>query len=239
MTFPKVDLPVYKINILSQKDPVAFLPFTVKEQKILMMAKESQDTKTIIDAVRQIINNCLLDKNIDVDKLPMVDLEWLMVNIQARSAGEKVPVYYKCNNIVEGNVCNMIMDLEVDLLKTEVVNKDVDLKIMITSNIGIVMKLPTFETTQKLVTANTEKLDIILSSLCIDYVFDEQSVMPAKDAKEEELIAFIEGLPSAKYEAIEQFFDNCPVIRLDLETDCPKCKFHHKITLEGLEDFFT
>lgn len=235
---PVLDRIIYKADVLSRSTPIEFVPYTVKEGKILLMARESKELPSIVDGLRQILSNCIVDKTIDVTKLPLIDLEWLFLKIHSKSAGEKVNLYYKCTNEVAGNSCGMLMEFEVDLNTVAIHNKTVEKKIMITDTIGVMMKLPTFEGSQRLMNADPEDHDKILSAACIDYVFDETGIYKADDATEEEMLFFVDNLPIPKYEKIGKFFDDCPVIKHDIETICPKCEFHHKITLEGLEDFF-
>lgn len=245
MMFPVLDRAIYKVDLLSRSTPVEYMPYTVKEQKILLMARESKELGPIIDGLRQIISNCLVDKSIDVAKLPLIDLEWLFLQIQAKSSGEKNPVYYKCTNAVSISgitptyPCDMLMEFEVDLTKVQIHNKTVEKKIIINDKVGIMMKLPTFESTKLLLEAHADvDHDQLLAAACIDYVFDDESVYKASDASEEEMLNFVEQLPPAKYELIENFFDNCPIIRETIKMDCPKCGYKHQIVLEGLEDFF-
>lgn len=239
---PVIDRPIYKANVLFRTEPVSFVPFSVKESKILMMAKEGKDIESIVGALKQILNNCLIDKTINVDDLPMVDLEWLFLNIWARSSGEKAQLYFKCNNKVDSVVpgdldnCGMLLEFEVDLLQVPIKNKDVEKRIMLKEDVGMVMRLPTFEMTQQIAKANTDP-DVTFAAMCVDYVYDKETVTKGDDVSLDEMIGFIESLPPDKYESIERFFENCPVIQQIVEKDCTKCGFHHKIVLEGLEDF--
>lgn len=247
MPLPVIDRPIYKATILSRSQPVSFVPFSVKESKILMMAKEGKEIDSIVDAFKQILRNCLVDKEIDVDQLPMVDLEWLFLNIWARSSGEKTPLYFKCNaqanppknpNDPEKNECGMLLEFEIDLLKVPVINKDVNKKILLKGeDVGMVMKLPTFEMTQQLAKSTDGNLDIKLAAMCVDYVFEQDTITFGDEVSLEEMISFIESLGQDKYDQIEKFFQNSPVIQQVVEKTCSKCGFHHKITLEGLEDF--
>jgi hypothetical protein len=248
MPLPVIDRPIYKANVLSRSEPISFVPFSVKESKILMMAKESKETESIVDAFKQILRNCLVNKEIDVDQLPMVDLEWLFLNIWARSSGEKTPLFFKCNNkipvnppknpnVPQSEECGMLLEFDIDLLQVPVINKDVNKKIFLEGeNIGMVMKLPTFEMTQQLA-KSTGDLDIKLAAMCVDYVFDNDTITKGDDVSLDEMINFIESLSQDKYAQVEKFFENCPVIQQKVEKTCSKCGFHHKITLEGLEDF--
>ena len=120
MGIPKIDLPTYKIRIESIDREITFRPFVVKEEKILLMALESRDYQTSLDAIKQIINNCVLDK-IDVDMLPLYEIEYLFLNLRARSIGEIVSLEYVCENTIDTSEgkrkCKGKMELDIDLLK--------------------------------------------------------------------------------------------------------------------------
>jgi 3-dehydroquinate synthetase len=240
MKLPVIDKPIYKTNILSRKEPVEYTPFTVKESKILMMARESDNIQDVADAVNQVLANCLIDKTINVKELPMVDMEWLFLNIQAKSSGEKIPLYFKCKNIPKGNTseCGMVLELEINLLDTVIANKDIERKIKISDEVGLVMKLPTFDITQRAMSANTNKEDQMLAALTIDYIYDKNSVYNSSDVSENELLEFVENLPTEKYRAIEKYFESVPYITQTIPCKCEKCGFVHEIVLKGLEDFF-
>lgn len=244
MTLPTITRPIHTTNILSRKEPVQFMPFSVAESKILMMAKESQDTKTVVDAVRQILQNCLVDKKIDVRKLPMVDLEWLFIQIHSKSMGERVPLFFKCTNKVgpgtsNDSTCGMLLQFDADLTKVDIANKDVNRTIKINEEVGMKMKFPTWEVTEKMLDAQEGTEDLTLAAMCIESVYDAQSVYNAAEATDEEMVDFVKSLPVEKYEAIQEFLDNCPMIFSEHQITCQKCGFHHVITLEGLEDHFT
>lgn len=249
MALPILDKPTYKTTLLSRKGEVEFVPFTVKEAKLMMMARESGDINSIVDSLRQILSNCLVDKTIDVKKLAMVDMEWLFLQIQARSFGEKLPLFFHCTNQVtvpgENGMlattkdCGHVIKYEVDLLKVDIANKDANRRIMLSPDIGIEMRFPTFEATQILIkNADNENLDTSLIAMCVDFVFDKQEVIEAGSLQQGELEEWIDKLGAKSYEQFERFFTSLPTIVQEIETDCSKCGYHHKITLEGLSDFF-
>jgi T4 bacteriophage base plate protein len=247
MNLPKISTPIYEVKLMSIDKPVQFRPFLVKEQKLMMMAVESKDPMEAVKTMKQIATNCILDK-IDVDSLPLVDIEILFLNFRARSMGEVMNVYYKCkNDIVDENnnkkECGMVIDVDVNLLEVPIKNQNVETKIMITEDIGIQMKLPTFEFINKLLSDNVPKLDdeddsVYTAAMCVDYVFDKESVYYAKDCTAEEMMNFLYSLPPDKYTKIENYFENLPTVRKEMDAECPKCGFKHNFVLEGLNDFF-
>lgn len=237
MALPKIEYPVHTVQLLSIKDPVRFRPFIVKEQKLLMMALESDDLETIIDAVKQIINNCSID-NINVDKLPLVDIEYFFLQLRARSVSENVDLFFKCKNVVEEKECGMIVDATVDVTKeVNIINSAGSNKIMFNNKVGVLMRYPTLDQVKLIDDENlTAKEKLIID--CVDKIFDEENVIDTNETTREELIQFIDSLSSTDYEKLETFVEASPTIQYIGYHDCPKCKFSHKIVLEGLNDFF-
>ena len=240
MMLPTLEYPIFEVNLLSI-GKVKFRPFLVKEQKLLLMAVEAKDAKTTIDTIKQIVQNCLINPvDVDVDALPLVDLEILFMNLRARSMGEVMNVFYECENqITETGKCGMIIEVGVNLLEVPVVNKDLDKKLIFSEDIGVVMKYPSFDLMSRFIKddENTEA-EYIIAANCIDYIYDKDNVYKASDAKEEELISFIDNLPDDKYQLIKNFIENSPVSKIEIEKKCPKCGYDHKFKLEGLNDFF-
>lgn len=247
MKFPSITTPIHEVKLFSQKEPVKFRPFLVKEQKLMLIATEETDPSEVMKTIKQIIKNCLIDESIDVDKLPLVDIELLFLNFRARSMGESINVYFKCKNFVpeegkeELKECGMLIDSSVNLLQVPVVNLDYTTKVMINDEIGVQLKYPTFENIQKLTNPadnleeNSEFKSIAMS---VEYIFDKDNVYYAKDATIEEIIDFLMTLPPDKYQLIIEFFRNLPTIRQEIDKECPKCALKHKFVLEGLNDFF-
>lgn len=241
---PKIDVPVFSINLISTGKEIKFRPFTVKEEKLFLMANESSDLKTIVDTTKQVLNNCIIS-DIDVDKLPVFDIEYLFLNIRARSVSEIINLNYKCNNDIKNeegegtHKCGHTVQIDVNILdikpKNDVKHEN---KIQITDKVGMVMKYPNFDTVKKYEGESQTDIIMKLTADCIDYIYDDDQIFYAKDTTEEELIEFIESMQSKDLEKIKNFFDNMPKISKDLEFKCGKCGYEEKITVEGLESFF-
>lgn len=237
MALPRIEYPIHTVQLLSIKEPVRFRPFIVKEQKLLMMALESEDLNTIIDAVKQIINNCVVD-NINVDKLPLVDIEYFFLNLRARSVSENVELFFKCKNVIDEVECGMIVDATVDITKqVNIVNSAGSNKIMFTDKVGVLMRYPTIEQVKLIGDQDLSAFEKLILD-CIDKIFDDESVINSGDVTREELIQFVNDLPSQDYERLQEFVEAAPTIQYIGYHNCPKCKFSHKIVLEGLNDFF-
>jgi hypothetical protein len=240
---PKIDVPVYTINLISNGKIVKFRPFTVKEEKLFLMANEAEDINTAIETTKQILNNCVISE-IDIDKLPIFDIEYLFLNIRAKSVSEVVNLQYKCSNDVvneennETHKCNNIVKIDVNLLEIKPEKSKVSNKIEITDKLGLVMKYPTFEDIKKYETANEGDVIVKLTADCIEYVYDGEQIYYSKDTTLNERVEFIEGMQTKDLEKIKQFFDSMPKVKKDIEFNCNKCGYEEKITLEGLQSFF-
>lgn len=241
MTLPVIDKPIYKTTILSHKGEIEFTPFTVKESKILMMARESDEISTIVDALRQVLQNCLVTQ-LDVSKLAMVDLEWLYLQIHARSFGEKLPLVFSCTTKVQKDgkevECGMVIKHEVNLLNVEIKNREAKRDVSLNDKYMVRMRFPTFEATQAIIKSDDSVRDPLLIAMSIDSVITETEVVSTATMNQDEVVAWVDKLPAAKYQQMEEFLRNAPTIQCPIEATCSKCGTHHKITLEGLEDFF-
>jgi hypothetical protein len=239
-------VPIYELDLPLSKKKVKFRPFLVKEEKILLMAMESETDESTLLAIKQIIGNCCLSDDIDIETLPITDLEYFFLNLRARSIGETVDLQYKCNNKLkdengEEKDCGNIVKLEVNVLdiKPEV-SENHSTKIALTSTMGVVMKYPSFkivEDISKVEGGEIEKLMAILLN-CIESVYTEDSIFYAKDISKEELGEFVENLTRDQFAKVQQFFDTMPKIKKELDFTCKKCGYHENISIEGLQSFF-
>jgi DNA-directed RNA polymerase subunit M/transcription elongation factor TFIIS len=241
---PKIDVPVFSINLISNGKEVKFRPFTVKEEKLFLMANESKDLKTIIDTTKQVLNNCIISE-IDVDKLPIFDVEYLFLNIRARSVNEIINLNYKCNNDIknenddETHKCGHTVQIDVNVLDIKPKNDNkVENRIEITDKVGLVMRYPNFNTIKKYDDENQSEMILKLTVDCIEYIYDGDQIYYAKDVSEEELIEFVENMQTKDLEKIKEYFENMPKISKDLDFKCRKCGYEERITIEGLESFF-
>jgi hypothetical protein len=239
---PKIDVPVYEIKLPSTGESIKFRPFTVREEKLFLMAYESEDVKYSVDTIIQVLNNCVVS-DVDIKELPTFDIEFLFLNLRARSVGEVVKLKYRCNNDVgteeEPKKCNSSVDIEINVLEIEPSKNPTHTnKIQLTEELGIVMKYPKMG----LIKDNTEVddfnvvLDLIIS--CIDYIYDKENLYYAKDSTKEELTEFLDSLQSKDLEKVKEFFDTMPKLKKKIDFDCNKCGYRENIELEGLQSFF-
>lgn len=239
MSLPKIDRPLYPIHLKSLDKPVLFRPFLVKEEKILLMAKESKDPDEIRRAVRQIITNCAAE-SIDVDSLPLFDVEMAFLKLRAKSVGETVKLVFNCQNEVDGVPCNTDTDYSIDLEKVSFeVPEGHDAKVRITENVGIKLKYPTLGITLD-IEEGEDPYGLVLKMIMenIDYVFDTEAVYKPEDTPKEQLMEFLENLTLDNMEQIQRFFNTAPKVVLTDRVTCKKCGFEHTIHAEDLLSFF-
>lgn len=240
---PKLDVPTYELKLISTNKTVKFRPFLVKEQKLLLMAAEATELKDVVSTVKQVVKNCVLD-DIDVDSLPIFDLEYLFLNLRARSVGEVVDLKYKCNNKVKNEEgkeieCGNLESFKVNLLEVKPNKNDShNNKIMLSEKLGIMMKYPNFEMIEQLQGKNEGDLILEMVIDCIDYIFDEDNVYRSKDTPKEELIDFVESLQQKDLDKIQKFFETAPKLKTNLNFKCKKCGYKEDISVEGLQSFF-
>ena len=228
MALPKLDSPVYDIEIPSMKKKVKYRPFLVKEEKLLLMARESKNTKEQITCIKQIINNCILDE-IDVDTMTTFDLEFLFVNLRARSVGEVVEVLYECPH------CREKTNTEINLTNIAMENLDnTEENIKLTNSVGMKMKYPTFDT--MLDAENSSLVDIVVS--CLEYIYDEKTTYSVSDYTRDEVGEFLESLTFDQLKGVEEFFDKMPKLVYRKTFKCPVCGESSEQVIEGITNFF-
>jgi hypothetical protein len=240
MALPKIDTPIYDLELPLSKKKIRFRPFLVKEQKNLLMAMESGDRESIEQNVKQVLNNCTVTEGIDIEKLPVIDIEYYFLQLRARSVGEVVENKYRCDNQVDGSPCGNVMETSLNLLdiKIEGVKENNDV-IQLTDTISIKLKYPEFSVINKL-SKLTNVSDIAFEMIAdsVEYIFDGEQFYYAKETTTEELVEFIENLNQQQFAKIEDFFANLPKLEKKIEMKCSRCGFEHRLDVEGLESFF-
>jgi hypothetical protein len=234
MSLPKIDYPIYNLKVPSLKKDFKFRPFLVKEEKLLLMARENENPIEILSTIKQIVNNCSLDKNFDVNKIALFDLEYLFLKLRAVSVENTINVTYKDNE--DGKT----YDFEIDLDKVEVVfPPKMENNIKITAKSGMVMKYPSASLYDDESFLSMEKEQLFaLIVRCIDSIYFEDEVYNASDYKREELEEFLEGLDIKTFEKVQNFLSSSPKLEKKLEyTNSLGNK--REIVLNTLSDFFT
>ena len=241
MALPKIDLPVYEIKLPSNGKNVRIRPFLVKEEKLLLMAIESQDDIEIINTTKQIINNCLIDDDVNVETLPFFDVDYLFIALRAKSVGESIEIKFTCNNILpDTNICGKTFPAKIDISNCSIVKDEtVSNMISITNTMKVKMKYPNY-TTMKMILDNdmiiNKQINIIAGS--IDQVIDGETVHTTKDLTKEEIIDFVENLTKEQYSKLEDFINNFPSFEIKSKATCDKCGFEHDLSYSDFASFF-
>tara|TARA_B100000767_G_C19581689_1_gene457564 strand:+ start:33 stop:746 length:714 start_codon:yes stop_codon:yes gene_type:complete len=236
MALPKMTTPTYELEIPSTDTKISYRPFLVKEEKILMIAMESKDNAQIINAVQEIVSACTFDK-LDVGTMPMFDVEYIFLNIRAKSVGEVSKLKVLCPDDKK-----TYANIEVDLTKVEVqVDEEHTNKIELTDDMGIIMTYPSMKSFQDLGIQNIDSknmLDVV--GACILQIYEEkgEKIYEGKDQTKKELTEFVENLNSKQFKNIQDFFSTMPKLKHDVMVKNPKTKKESKLTLTGLNDFF-
>jgi len=237
MTLPSVETPRYELTLPSTDKVVQFRPFLVKEEKVLLVAMESNNNTEIINATKEILNACTYEK-LEIEKLPIFDIEYIFLQIRAKSVGEIAKFKMLCPDDKSTYV-----DVEVDLTKVNVQVDDTHTNnIVIAENrkLGVVFNYPTLEMTKAGFDIDETDINTLfdIMTTSIDHIYEGEKVYPAKDSTKEELKTFLESLPQKTFEKIKTFFETMPQLRHNIEIENPKTKVKSTIDLKGIRDFF-
>jgi len=235
MALPKVNTPTYELVVPSTDEKVKYRPFLVKEEKILLIAMEAQEQSGILNAVKDIVKSCTFDK-FDVRKAPIFDIEYIFLNIRAKSVGEVSTVNLRCPDDNE-----TFVQTEIDLTKVNVqITKGHTNKIELTDEMGMILQYPTLDsfTDSTTVINASNMLDVIAS--CVSQIYDKkgEDVYDAKDSTKQEIVDFLESLNSKQFLEIQKFFDTMPKLTHTVNIENPETKVKSDIILTGLNDFF-
>jgi len=238
MPLPKISTPSYELVVPSTKKKVKYRPFLVKEEKILILAMESQDTKQIANAVKDVISHCILTRGIKVDRLSTFDIEYLFLNIRGKSVGEEVEVSVIAPDDGETEVKLTIGLDEIKVKK----NDDHTRQIKLDDSLMMEMKYPSLE---QFISSNfdlseknqmEQSFDLVAS--CIDKIYSEEEVWAADDFTKKEVKEFLEQMNSNQFKQIEFFFETMPKLSHTVKFKNPNTKKENEIVLEGLSSFF-
>lgn len=228
---------VYNITVPSTGNKIRFRQFLVKEQKALLLAQQSEDELVMIDTLKNVIKSCVKD-DIDVERLATFDIEYLFVNMRAKSVGENVDLVLRCPECLDDNAK---VHHSLDLTSIEV-HRDPEHtnKIPLFDDVGVVMKYPSFSTLVAMRSNNLndpdEAINIVIE--CIDYIYNTDEIFKASDVTKKELIEFIDNLDDKQMNKIKQFLKTMPRLYKDISFTCPICNKTFTKRLEGLASFF-
>ena len=238
MPLPKIATPTYELELPSSGELIRYRPFLVKEEKVLVIALESEDTKQITTAIKAVLKSCVLTKGIKVETLPTFDIEFLFLNIRGKSVGEELEVNVICPDDGETQVPVTINLDDIQVQKSD--NHDNQIKL--DDNIMMELKYPSldqfiknnFEFDEK--NAMQQSFDLIAS--CIDKIYTEEEVWATADCTKKEMSEFLESMNSTQFKGIEKFFETMPKISHTIKVTNPNTKKKSEVVLEGLASFF-
>ena len=236
MALPKLNTPTYELEVPSTDEKIKYRPFLVKEEKILMIAMESKDNTQIVNAVKDIVSACTFDK-IDISSMPMFDVEYIFLNIRAKSVGEVSKLRVLCPDDKK-----TYTNIDVDLTKVNVeIGEGHTNKIELTDDTGMIMTYPTIDsfTETGITTVSAENMIELIGS-CVLQIYEDkgEKVYQGKDQTKKELTEFIESMNTAQFKKVQKFFDTMPKLKHTVKVKNPKTKKSSDITLNGLNDFF-
>ena len=238
MPLPTISTPTYELVLPSSNRKIKFRPFLVKEEKILILAMESQDTKQIANAVKNVITHCILTKGIKVEKLSTFDIEYLFLNIRGNSVGEDIEVMVTCPDDGKTQVPALINIDTIKVQKSDDHEKDIKLDDQYTLR----MRYPSLNEFIKNNFATATEMNVDdtfdLIASCIDQVYSEEESWASADCTKKELSNFLEQLDSKQFKAIEKFFETMPKLSHTVKVTNPNTKKECEIVLEGLQNFF-
>ena len=238
MPLPKIATPTYELELPSTGKSIKYRPFLVKEEKVLVIALESEDTKQITNAIKAVLKNCVLTKGIKVETLPTFDIEYLFLNIRGKSVGEELEVNIVCPDDGETNVPVFI---DLDSIQVEK-GDDHTNQIKLDDDLMMEMKYPSLEQFIKnnfdFDEKNAMDQSFELIATCIDKIYNEDEVWATADCTKKEVKDFLESMNSSQFKEIEKFFETMPKLKHIIEVTNPNTKVKSEVVLEGLASFF-
>ena len=238
MPLPKIATPTYELELPSTGETIKYRPFLVKEEKLLVIALESEDTKQISTAIRAVIKNCILTRGIKVEQLPTFDIEYLFLNIRGKSVGEELEVNLICPDDGETQVA---VTINLDDIKVKKSDNHSN-RIQLDDSIMMEMKYPSLDEfiknnfDLKEQSAMDQSFELIAS--CIGTIFTEDEVWAAADCTKKELNELLESMNSSQFKDIEKFFETMPKLSHTVKVKNPKTKKESDVVIEGLASFF-
>ena len=240
MPLPKINTPTYELVLPSSGKKIKYRPFLVKEEKILIMALESEDSKQITNAIKDVLTDCILSRGIKIEKLATFDIEYLFLNVRAKSVGETVEVNITCP---DDNETQVQVEIDIDSIKVQKSDTHSDI-IQLDNDLSLQMNYPSLnqfiETNFEVGGEKSEveqSLNVIMS--CIKQVYSNDEAWDASDCSKKELKDFVEQMNSKQFKQVEDFFNTMPKLAHTLKVTNPNTKVKSDVTIEGLASFFS
>ena len=241
MPLPKINTPTFELVLPSTAKKIKYRPFLVREEKILVMAMESDNMKQITSAIIDILNNCILTRGIKVEKLSTFDIEYLFLNVRSKSVGETVEVNVTCP---DDGVTQVQMEIDIDSIKVQKDKKHTNI-VKLDDNLSMKLKYPSmnefiennFDASDTSRSEVSQSLDMITS--CIDIIYNEEESWSSSDSTKKEMTEFIEQLNTKQFKEVEKFFVTMPKLSHKFKVKNPKTEVESEVVLEGLASFFS
>jgi hypothetical protein len=248
MGLPKIVVPEYSLTLPSNGKEVKYRPFLVKEEKILLIAMESEDEQQIVDATKTVIKNCVFG-DFEVEEMPIFDVEYVFLWLRSKSKGEIIELKYDCPK------CENKIPLSFNTEEIKITNDDThNNKIELTENLGVVLRYPNMTLQAKLESMDTNEVEKIFTTVveCIDYIYDNENTYPNKDHTRKEMSEFVDSLTDSQFQKLTHFFETMPKLRHEVVLRCKnknkqgkkkdkktvECGYTEDLVLEGLQSFF-
>ena len=236
MVLPLMKTATYLMTVPSTGKEVEFRPYTVKEEKVLMIAMESKDQKQTFRALKSVIKDCV-QENIDINRLTLFDFEYMFLQLRAKSVGEVVDLNLKC----QAEECGGVVPVSVDLDSITVSEMPESNVVKLDDKIGVTFNFPSLDIAERYQEADMEKVSSVFDMIvdCTESIFDEEEVYDCKNETRENIINFYESLSSPQFAKVSEFFQTIPTVEKDIEYKCSKCGHENQVELKGLQSFFT
>jgi hypothetical protein len=232
MALPKINTTLYDLELPSSGKTVEYRPFLVREEKILLLALEGGEEKEMSRAIKQIITQCVLTEGFDINKIAMVDLEYLFLNIRGKAVGDISTISFK-------HECGEVIKLDIDLTKVEVIqNKNHSDLVQLTDDIMVRLSPPSID--DVIGAGNTNQIDLVIKIIRTSLleIIQGEEIFSAQDHTKEELDEFVNSLNSGQFKKLQEYYESLPKLKQDVEYTCKKCEKTETETLEGLASFF-
>lgn len=237
MALPVASTPKYKLTIPSTGKTVTYRPFLVKEEKALLIAQQSEDSDTMIETLKTVIEACVSEK-IKADELALFDIEYIFTQLRAKSVGETVDLILKCDTCTDEKASVMYT---LDLTKIKVdISKDHQKTIPLFNDVGVIMKYPSLDILSKIEKLESSDIDTVFDIVCscIDVIYNSDEMFYSKDQKPQEIREFVNNLTQDQFLNIQKFFDTMPKLEETVKYKCPMCGKEHIKLIRGLDSFF-
>ena len=237
MPLPKLSTPTYELEIPSTGKKIKYRPFLVKEEKVLLLAMETEDEKQMANAIKTILSNCIVTSRFKPDTLSLFDIEYLFLNIRGKSVGETVEVNIICP---DDNETTVPVTIDIDDIKVQK-SDDHTNQIKLSDYVTVIMKYPSMDLfIRNNISSNTSDVDDVfeIASMCIDQVVEGEDVYEADNFSKKEILEFLESMDTKQFVSIQKFFETMPKLSHTVKIKNPNTKVESEVVIEGLSSFF-